>query len=308
MPVGSAAGRSADLAGIASVERGLGVVWTQEGSEGLNANLVRFEAGEGVGIHVNDEVDVVFVGISGTGTVVVNGETFALEPGRLVFVPKGYLRATRSASGEFAYLTVHRRRGPVRLARRGGMSGRPRRTQDHRKEVDSMKRHPSLRRLSDDHHGGLVQARRLRRAASGEGETPSEAARAFLRFWDEDTRIHFREEEEVLLAVYARHGGDLGAEPVRRMVSDHARIRGLVLGLGEEAESGKVDRETLREIGEHLDAHIRLEEREVFPLIEGLLPEQALREVASRLEGVKSGPRSGAWVPTDRASDEPGRP
>jgi quercetin dioxygenase-like cupin family protein len=89
----------------------------------LNANLVRFETGEGVRIHTNDEVDVVFVGVSGTGTVVVNGESFALEPGRLVFVPKGYLRATWSASDEFAYLTVHRRRGPVRVGLLGIRAG-----------------------------------------------------------------------------------------------------------------------------------------------------------------------------------------
>jgi mannose-6-phosphate isomerase-like protein (cupin superfamily) len=120
MPIGRTTGRVVDLAGVASAERGLGVVWTQEGSENLNTNLVRFEAGEGVGIHVNDEVDVVFVGVSGSGTVVVEGEKFALEPGRMVFVPKGCLRATRSASGEFAYLSIHRRRGPVRLAPRGG--------------------------------------------------------------------------------------------------------------------------------------------------------------------------------------------
>jgi quercetin dioxygenase-like cupin family protein len=120
MPGGRGAGQAVDLAEVASAERGLGVVWTQEGSEDLNANLVRFEAGEGVGIHANDEVDVVLVGVLGSGTVMVNGESFALEPGRLVFVPKGCLRATRSASGEFAYLSVHRRRGPVRLTPRGG--------------------------------------------------------------------------------------------------------------------------------------------------------------------------------------------
>jgi mannose-6-phosphate isomerase-like protein (cupin superfamily) len=114
MSVGRTA-RAVDLPEIASGERGLGVVWTQEGSEDLNANLVRFEAGEGVGIHVNKEVDVIFVGVSGTGTVVVDGETFALEPGRLVYVPKGCLRATQSASSEFAYLTVHRRRGPLHI-------------------------------------------------------------------------------------------------------------------------------------------------------------------------------------------------
>ena len=64
-----------------------------------------------------------------------------------------------------------------------------------------MKRHPSLRTLSDDHHGGLVWARRLRRAAAGEGDPPAEVAREFLRFWDTDTTLHFREEEEVLLPV-----------------------------------------------------------------------------------------------------------
>lgn len=116
------AGRATDLAARAAEGRGLGVVWTQEGSEDLNANLVRFEAGEGVGIHANSEVDVLFVGIAGSGTVAVEGETFDLTPGRLVFVPKGALRAARSDpdGGEFVYLTVHRRRGPMRLSARGG--------------------------------------------------------------------------------------------------------------------------------------------------------------------------------------------
>lgn len=146
-----------------------------------------------------------------------------------------------------------------------------------------MKRHPSLRKLSDDHHGGLVQARRLRRAARGDGGPPREAARAFLRFWEEDTRVHFREEEEVLLAVYARHGGDLEAEPIQEMVADHARIRGLVMTLIGEDRSGEVSPGTLGRIGERLEAHIRLEERRVFPLVEAALPEEALEEIGTRL-------------------------
>jgi len=108
-------------------------------------------------------------------------------------------------------------------------------------------------------------------------------ARAFLRFWSEDTSPHFREEEEVLLAVFARHGGDLAAEPIHEMVADHARIRGLVMTLIEEDESGEVERETLREVGERLEAHIRLEERRVFPLVEAALPEEALEEIGTRL-------------------------
>ncbi len=52
-----------------------------------------------------------------------------------------------------------------------------------------MKCHPDLREFSDDHHQGLVKALRLRRSAAGEGVTPEEAARAFLKFWQEDTRM-----------------------------------------------------------------------------------------------------------------------
>ena len=144
-----------------------------------------------------------------------------------------------------------------------------------------MKRHPDLRKFSDDHHQGLVRARRLRRTADGEG-TPSEEASAFLRFWEEETHPHFTQ-EEVLLAIYARQGGDLDAEPVREMVSDRARIRALVMGLRGEVGSGGVDRETLREIGERLKAYIRLEVRRVFPMMEAALSDEALHEIGARI-------------------------
>lgn len=107
-----------DLPEIAAAERGPGVVWTQEAGEDLNANLVRFTEGGGVGEHVNDEVDVLFLGVAGDGTLVVDGEVTPLLPGCLVLVPRGASRATRAASEGFAYLTVHRRRGPVRIRQR----------------------------------------------------------------------------------------------------------------------------------------------------------------------------------------------
>jgi hemerythrin-like domain-containing protein len=146
-----------------------------------------------------------------------------------------------------------------------------------------MKRHSSLRKFSDDHHGGLVQARRLRRAAAGEEGSPAEVARSFLRFWEKDTSLHFREEEEVLLSVYARCGGDLGVEPIQEMLADHARIRGLVLTLIDEDRSAEASVDTLREIGERLEAHIRLEERRVFTLVEATLPEECLEEIGARI-------------------------
>ena len=120
----------ADLEALSASAAGReGVIWSLEAGSDLNANLVRFGAGRGVGEHVNDEVDVVFVGASGTGEVEVDGREHALGAGKLVFVPKGARRSTRSASEDFAYLTVHRQRGPLRIgvdseqSRKGGGKG-----------------------------------------------------------------------------------------------------------------------------------------------------------------------------------------
>jgi quercetin dioxygenase-like cupin family protein len=76
---------------------------------------VRFDAGGGVGEHVNEELDVVFVGVAGSGLVRVDGEEHALSAGTLVFVPRGVRRSTVALSEGFAYLTVHRRRGPLQI-------------------------------------------------------------------------------------------------------------------------------------------------------------------------------------------------
>jgi hemerythrin-like domain-containing protein len=174
------------------------------------------------------------------------------------------------------------------------------------REEDRMKRTPELRSLSEDHHHGLVHARRLRRATeAGEANSAEAAAKGFLDFWQKDTALHFRKEEEVLLPVMARYGGDVSREPLVEMLEDHARIRGLVMQLSDEVIGGNVRSETLHEIGERLEAHIRLEEQVAFPLIEESLSEVALTELAARLEVKEAGPRVEPWVPAQELSYAP---
>ena len=108
----------ADLGAVAASAAGEGTVWSLRAGSDLNANLVHFGAGRGVGEHVNDEVDVVFVGVAGMGFVEADGRHHALGAGELVFVPRGARRSTRGASEGFAYLTVHRRRGPMGIKTR----------------------------------------------------------------------------------------------------------------------------------------------------------------------------------------------
>lgn len=102
-----------EVATAAGVRKG--TVWTLEEGEDLNANLVRFSSGGGVEDHTNEELDVILVGVAGVGSVTLNGEKRRLAAGELVFAPKGSSREIRSASEDFVYLSIHRRRGPIRL-------------------------------------------------------------------------------------------------------------------------------------------------------------------------------------------------
>jgi hemerythrin-like domain-containing protein len=148
-----------------------------------------------------------------------------------------------------------------------------------------MKRHASLRDLSTDHHHGLVHARRLTLAADpAQGaEAPSAAAvvAEFLVFWQQETNYHFREEEEVLLPLFARYG-DAEQAPVVRMLVDHVRIRRLVDDLRAGDPQTGATRQTMRDLGTALRAHIRWEEDVVFPLIEATLPQEALAALPAR--------------------------
>jgi hemerythrin-like domain-containing protein len=169
-----------------------------------------------------------------------------------------------------------------------------------------MKRASELRKFSEDHHHGLVHARRLRKAAEGDEAHPAaDTAKDFLAYWQAVTSTHFREEEEVLLPVLQRHGGDVSQESVIEMLAQHAEIRGLIMGLSDEATRRTVRPETLQRIGEQLEEHIRLEERVVFPMIENILPEEGLKEVASRLEARQIGQGAEPWVSTEGFSYDP---
>jgi hemerythrin-like domain-containing protein len=137
-----------------------------------------------------------------------------------------------------------------------------------------MKRHPALAPLSRDHHHALVLAQRLRRAGAADA---GDAATAFLEHWMEEERLHFRLEEEVLLPAYAAYG-DPDHPAIVQTLIDHVRIR---RDVGRLAES--VDADLLHEIGGRLVDHVRLEENELFPLIEQTLPEPALAVLGERL-------------------------
>lgn len=144
-----------------------------------------------------------------------------------------------------------------------------------------MKRHEALEQLSRDHHQALFQAMRLKRADEDDAST---VLADFLDFWFEVGHLHFRAEEEVLLPAYSAYA-DASREEVVRVLVDHVEIRREAHELG--ATKGEPPPERLRALGERLDAHVRHEERVLFPLIEEALPDHELVRVARGVDEVE---------------------
>lgn len=129
-----------------------------------------------------------------------------------------------------------------------------------------MKRDERLVELSREHHAALKLARQLKRAPSSrrERDALSQTVQA-LRI---DLEFHFEDEEVRLLPVLWHCGR---ADLAERLCSEHVELRAL---LGE-AVGGRA----LERLGKVLEAHVRFEEREMFPFLEAYWTgSEALRE------------------------------
>lgn len=125
-----------------------------------------------------------------------------------------------------------------------------------------MKRHPALQRLSREHHAALVLAKRAQRL----GSDPAEIAQAFAV----ELEPHFLAEESGLLLAMEAAGQ---AALTERTVADHQKLRELAHRIA----AG--DAPSLPRFGHLLEAHIRFEERELFPCAESILPPELLARI-----------------------------
>jgi len=152
-----------------------------------------------------------------------------------------------------------------------------------------MKRSEALQQLSRDHHRALEAALKLRRATDADAR---QVAAAFLDFWRDHGRIHFRVEEEVMLPGTA-HRVDPNDPAVVRVLTDHIEIRNLADGV---ADGSGAAADQLNALGKKLTDHVHHEERVLFPLIEKNLSDEELGSLAQRTEDAE---RSGGGQAPD---------
>ncbi len=138
-----------------------------------------------------------------------------------------------------------------------------------------LERHALLRSVSHEHHEALVFCWRLRKALE-HGADPTEQMGPAVDFYHRRLLPHFAIEEEVVFPV-------LGAlDPqVKRAIAEHRRLTRLFLSKGDPLS-------TLSRIEDELQAHVRFEERLLFPRIQAVATEQQLERI-DRMHGLLTG-------------------
>lgn len=123
-----------------------------------------------------------------------------------------------------------------------------------------MPRTGALLSLSREHHSSLVLARAIRQAAeSGDSATLPAMMQRIEGHWRTVLCGHFEREEQLLrLAADA-----VDAESAGRILAEHAELRLLACGPCELDMSARLQR-----FGELLAAHVRYEERVLFPQLQ----------------------------------------
>ncbi len=142
-----------------------------------------------------------------------------------------------------------------------------------------MKRDDRLRPLSVDHHHGLVLARRTRLAAAGEEKLRAEAWAHVVSVFATELEPHFVAEEQAMFPPLAAAGG---GDEVQRVREEHATLRGYVASEPTDLCAA------LLAFGTLLEAHIRYEERTLFPLAESLLSDAELAKIFEISDGATS--------------------
>ncbi len=124
-----------------------------------------------------------------------------------------------------------------------------------------MKRSPALQSLSREHHIALTLAKACERAAQSDDEgLVREVCQRAIQAFSDELEPHFQLEEQSLLPLLR----SIETQPlVERTLADHEQLRELLTGL--QQNNGDV----LGSFGKCLSVHVRFEERELFPAIEG---------------------------------------
>ena len=142
-------------------------------------------------------------------------------------------------------------------------------------EKAPIKRNPNIVKLSQDHHASLLFCWKLRQGLKYHAE-PSRMIKYVKYFWEHHFSNHFKEEEDILFAP-------LKDTLIEKAIEDHTRIKKFI---GELTSAPQPDQDDqLSVLADTVDAHVRFEERILFPHLEKQLSAEQLEDIGGRISG-----------------------
>lgn len=136
-------------------------------------------------------------------------------------------------------------------------------------EPKPLKRHKALQPLSKEHHFALLLCWKIRRGLEL-GIDPERIGRYLEKMWSRQLDLHFNIEEEFVFPILESEN-----KLVHDAISDHRAIKRLIL-------SEPFTEKSLNRIEEKLEAHIRMEERQLFPLVQSMASEEQMAYINSK--------------------------
>jgi hemerythrin-like domain-containing protein len=141
-------------------------------------------------------------------------------------------------------------------------------------EKKPIKRGKELVALSRDHHEGLLLCWKIRTGLKFETE-PERIINYVLYSFDHHLKDHFTQEESLVFRLLNEND-----EQRTRACAEHQRIYEMI----EQMSANKDLALLLPAFADFLDAHIRFEERDLFPYIEQQADLEALAEAGRRID------------------------
>lgn len=139
---------------------------------------------------------------------------------------------------------------------------------------EPIKRSKALLPLSREHHVDLLLAWKIRKGLLNHAEYQRMVD--YIKYLEENLiNGHFDDEEKLLFDLLPVEDKMCAAAR-----NEHKQIRHLI---AEICDKKNYDNGLFRQLADLVEAHVRYEERELFPYLETKLPEQKLEEVAKIL-------------------------
>ena len=135
-----------------------------------------------------------------------------------------------------------------------------------------MRRNINLQDLSKDHHQGLLLGWKIKQGLKQ--QVPTAIIKSYIEYFFKEALLpHFKEEEVILLSCLADEN-----ELKQKTLEDHRLIEKLVEKICREEKEDE-----MYFLADTLDAHIRFEERTLFPYLEDRLSVSVLEDIGNQI-------------------------